>query len=118
MTPSIQRACLWSGPIFVTVFFGGILAAGWLPPPAANMSATEIADMYNSHLDGIRTAALLIGMSGFFQGVWAALMSRQLRRIEGDRPLFTYMQLAAGGCGILVVVFASFAFAAAAYTPD
>lgn len=118
MTPSIQRACLWSGPIFITVFFGGILAAGWLPPPAANMSADEVADMYNSHIDGIRTAALLIGMSSFFQGVWAALMSRQLRRIEGDRPLFTYMQLAAGGAGILVVIFASFGFAAAAYTPE
>jgi hypothetical protein len=117
MTPSLQRACLWSGPTFVAVFFGGILAAGWLPPPAADMSANQIADMYNSHLDGIRTGAVLIGMSSFFQGVWAALMSRQLRRIEGDRPLFTYMQLAAGGSGILVVIFASFGFAAAAYEP-
>jgi hypothetical protein len=82
------------------------------------MSASEISDMYNANIDGIRTGALLIGMSSFFQGVWAALMSRQLRRIEGDRPLFTYMQLAAGGVGILVVIFPSFAFAAAAYSPE
>jgi hypothetical protein len=117
MTPGIQRACLWSGPLFVAVFFGGILAAGWLPPPAANMSADDIAAMYRSHVDGIRTGALLIAMAGFFQGVWCALMSRQLKRIEGDRPLFTYMQLGAGCVGIIVVVFPSFAFAAAAYDP-
>ena len=118
MTPGIQRACLWSGPIFIGVFFGGILAAGWLPPPAANMSATEISQMYNANIDGIRTGALLIGMASFFQGVWAALMSRQLRRIEGDRPLFTYLQLAAGGVGIIVVIIPAFAFAAAAYAPE
>ncbi|GAA0605760.1 hypothetical protein GCM10009547_04570 [Sporichthya brevicatena] len=118
MTPGIQRACLWSGPIFVAVFFGGILAAGWLPPPEANMSADEVADMYRSNTDGIRTGAVLIGMSSFFQGIWAALMSRQLRRIEGDRPLFTYTQLAAGGIGIIVVIIPAFVFATAAYTPE
>ena len=118
MTRGVQRACLWSGPAFVAVFFGGILAAGWFPPPAADMSAQEIADMYAADTGGIRTGALLIGMSGLFQGVWAALMSRQLRRIEGDRPLWTYTQLAAGGVGILVVVLPAFAFAAAAYSPD
>ncbi|WP_019875139.1 hypothetical protein [Sporichthya polymorpha] len=118
MTPGIQRACLWSGPVFIAVFFGGILAAGWLPPPEANMSADEIAEMYRSNTDGIRTGALLIGLSSFFQGVWIALMSRQLRRIEGDRPLFTYTQLAAGGAGIMVVIVPAFTFAAAAYAPE
>jgi MFS family permease len=113
----MQRACTWSGPIFIAVFFGGILAARWLPPPPADQSAESIAAMYRTHTDGIRFGAALIAMSGFFQGVWAALMSRQMRRIEGDRPLFTYMQLAAGGVGILVVVFPGFAFATAAFTP-
>lgn len=118
MSHGLRRVCLWSGPAFVAVFFGGILAAGWLPPPAADMTAAGIDEMYDARTTGIRVGALLIGMSGLFQGVWAALMSSQLRRIEGDRPLFTYTQLAAGGAGILVVVLPSFAFAAAAYTPD
>jgi hypothetical protein len=113
----LQRWCLWSGPVFLAVFFGGILCAGWLPPVSANLSAQQVATMYADHTDRIRMGAVLIGMSGLFQGIWAALMSNQLRRIDGDRPLLTYVQLVAGGVGILVVVFPAFAFGAAAFDP-
>ncbi|WP_293767200.1 ATP-binding cassette domain-containing protein [Sporichthya sp.] len=88
MTPGIQRACLWSGPIFVAVFFGGILAAGWLPPPEANQTASEIADMYNANTDGIRMGAALIAMSSFFQGVWADACTGLLRPTSGTVHLF------------------------------
>lgn len=117
MTFSLQRACTWSGPAFVAVFFGGILVAGWLPPISANMSAHDVAAMY--HADGTRIAlgAVLIGSAGVMQGIWTAVMSVQLRRIEGDRPLMTYTQLMAGGVGILVVVFPYILFALAAFRP-
>jgi hypothetical protein len=117
MNITLQRIALWAGPVFVVVFFGGIVCAGWLPPLSANQTPTEVARMYQDHTDRIRMGALLIGMAGLFQGVFAALMSCQLRRIEGDRPVATYAQLAGGGVGILVVIFPSFAFAAAAFEP-
>jgi hypothetical protein len=118
MNVSLQRICLWSGPLFVAVFFGGILSAGWLPPVSPNQSAAKVAAMYADDTDRIRIGAVLIGMSSVFQGIWAALMSCQLRRIEGDRPLMTYAQLAAGGVGIIVVIIPAFLFAAAAFTPN
>jgi hypothetical protein len=117
MTVRMQRRCLWSGPAFLAVFFGGIIIAGWLPPLSANLSAQQVASIYAHDADRIRMGAVLIGMSGMFQGIWCALMSTQLRRIEGDRPLLTYMQLVAGGVGILVVVIPAFVFGAAAFEP-
>ena len=117
MSLRLQRMCLWSGPVFLAVFFGGILVAGWLPPLSANLSAQQVASMYVQDADRIRLGAVLIGMSGMFQGIWAALMSTQMRRIEGNRPLLTYVQLVAGGVGILVVVIPAFAFGAAAFEP-
>ncbi|WP_372788110.1 hypothetical protein [Paraconexibacter sp.] len=118
MSVTLQRWCTWSGPLFIGVFFGGILIAGWLPPVSANLSTDAVASMYGENADSIRMGALLIGASSFAQGVWAAVMSCQLRRIEGDRPLFTYMQLAGGAVGIFVVIFPAFLFAVAAFTPS
>ncbi|WP_354701415.1 hypothetical protein DSM112329_01727 [Paraconexibacter sp. AEG42_29] len=115
---TLQRICTWSGPIFVAVFFTGILVAGWLPPVSANQTAAQVKAMYLQDTDQIRLGAVLIGMSSFFQGVWAAVMSVQLRRIEGHRPLLTYAQLAAGGVGMFVVILPAFIFAAAAFHPE
>lgn len=99
------------------VFFAGIIVAGWMPPLSADHTADEIAATYRDDYGRIRAGALLIGFSAVFQGIWAALISLQLRRIESDRPLFTYLQLVSGGVGILVVILPAFAFAAAAYDP-
>ena len=117
MSTSLQRACTWSGPIFLAMFFGGFIIAGWLPPPSANRSAAQVAAEYLHHTDRIRLGALVIGAASVAQGVWTALMSVQLRRIEGDRPMLTYLQLAAGGVGILVVIIPAFVFTAAAFEP-
>ena len=116
-TVRMQRRCLWAGPVFLAVFFGGIIIAGWLPPLSANLSAQQVASIYVHDADRIRMGAVLIGMSGMFQGIWCVVMSIQLRRIEGDRPLLTYLQLIAGGVGILVVVIPAFVFGAAAFEP-
>lgn len=113
----MQRHVVWSGPAFVAVFFGGIFTAGWLPPVSANQSAAEVAAMYRDHTDAIRLGAVLIGAASIFQGFWTALMSCQMRRIEGDRPLLTYAQLGAGAIGIFVVILPAFVFAAAAFEP-
>lgn len=113
----LQRACLWSGPLFALVFFAGIMVCGWFPPLGANHTAAEVAAMYREDYGQIRAGSLLIGFSSIFQGTWTALISIQLRRIEGDRPLWTYAQLIAGGVGILVVIIPAFVFAAAAFDP-
>lgn len=115
---NLQRVCLWSGPVFIALFFGGILTAGWLPPVSANQTAAQVAAMYADHPDRIRMGAVLIGASALPQGIWAALMSRQMLRIEGPRrALLTYCQLAAGAAGIIVVILPCFLFAAAAFEP-
>jgi len=118
LSPALQRACTWAGPAFVAVFFGGIMCAGWLPPLSANMTADEVARLYVEDGDRIAVGAILIGTAGMFQGIWAAVMSTQMRRIEGDRPVMTYAQLAAGGVGILVVVLPFVFFSLAAYRPE
>lgn len=118
MSVKVQRVFLWSGPVFIAVFFGGILAAGWLPPVSPNQTAAEVKRMYLEDTDRIRIGAVLIGMSSMFQGMWAAVMSCQMLRSERDRPLFTYMQLAAGGVGIIVVIIPAFFFIAAAFHPE
>lgn len=115
---AVLRASVWSGPLFIAFFFGAVLLCGWIPAPPPDQAAEAVVAMYRENLDRIRMGSVLLAAAGFWQGIWAGVMSTQLRRIEGENRLWTYTQLAAGGVGLLVVIIPAFAFATAAYDLD
>ena len=50
MRRRIDLACAWCGPVFLVLFGIGLVPlAGFLPPPAANDSAAQVAKLYSEH---------------------------------------------------------------------
>jgi hypothetical protein len=50
--------------------------------------------------------------------LFVAVLSAQMKRIEGDRPTFTYLQLAAGATSLAPIIVAPLAWCAAAFRPE
>jgi hypothetical protein len=118
MSPRVQNGAAWCGPIFVVVFFVGMILAGFLPPPSPHDSPHEVTLLYSDHTDLVRFGLFLMMVSAGFTGPFAAVISVQLRRIEGNLPTMTYTQLLGGAIGVLAIVVPMMIFTAAAFRPD
>jgi hypothetical protein len=115
---TFQRICAYSGIICVLLFFGGIVAADFLPPLSPSMSAAQVAAHYQAHTAGIRLGAGLIFLSSGFYVWFTAGISGQMRRIPGVDPTVIYAQLAAGAFGCLAFLVPALLFAITAFRPD
>jgi hypothetical protein len=115
---TFQRICAYSGIICVLLFFGGIVAADFLPPLSPSMSAAQVAAHYQAHTTGIRLGAGLIFLSSGFYVWFTAGIAGQMRRIPGVDPTVIYAQLAAGAFGCLAFLVPALLFAITAFRPD
>ena len=113
-----QRICAFSGIICLLLFFGGFVAAGFLPPLAPGSSAQEIAAHYQDHATGIRFGAGLIFLSSMFYAWFTAVISGQMRRIPGVHPTVVNAQLVAGAFGCVTFLLPALLFAVTAFRPD
>lgn len=105
MSYRVQMLCAWAGPATVLVTLLGWLIAGILPFPLGSSSTTEEVVSFYGHdtrvLAGLVIAQLgiclvfpLIGLIGYF-----------LLRIEGRRPILTFVQLVTGAAtGVLLLL--------------
>lgn len=105
MSHRVQMLCAWAGPAAVLVTLLGWLIAGILPLPLGASSTTQEVVSFYGHatrvLTGLVIAQLgiclvfpLIGLIGYF-----------LLRIEGRRPILTFVQLTTGAAtGVLLLV--------------
>jgi hypothetical protein len=115
---TFQRICAYSGIICVLLFFGGFVAAGFLPPLSPSMSAAQIAAHYQAHTAGIRLGAGLIFLSSGFYVWFTAVISGQMQRIPGVYPTVVYAQLAGGAFGCLTFLVPALLFVVTAFRPD
>jgi len=115
---TFQRICAYSGIVCVVLFFGGFVAAGFLPPLSPGMSAAQVAAHYQSHTAGIRLGAALIFLSSGFYVWFTAVISGQMRRIPGVHPTVVNAQLAAGAFACLTFLVPALLFAITAFRPD
>jgi hypothetical protein len=118
MSPRVQSLCAWCGPLFVVVFFAGMLLAGFLPPPSPQDSAREVASFYADDTDLVRFGLFVMMVAAMLTGPFVAVISVQLRRIEGDRPTMAYTQLIGGALGVFAIVIPVLIFTAAAFRPE
>ncbi|BBY21907.1 hypothetical protein MSTO_21120 [Mycobacterium stomatepiae] len=105
MSYRVQLLCAWAGPATVLVTLLGWLIAGILPIPLGSSSSTqEVVNFYGHDtrvLSGLVISQLgiclvfpLIGLIGYF-----------LLRIEGRRPILTFVQLVTGAAtGVLLLL--------------
>jgi hypothetical protein len=115
---TFQRICAYSGIVCVLLFFGGFVAAGFLPPLSPGMSAAQVAAHYQTHTAGIRLGAGLIFLSSGFYVWFTAVISGQMRRIPGVHPTVINAQLAGGAFGCLTFLVPALLFAVTAFRPD
>jgi len=114
----VQVWCAWCGPVFATVLFVALLLMDFLPPPSPGMSAGEVAAFWRQDLDLKRAGLVLMLLGSCLTAPFVVVVAAQLRRMEGDRPVMTWMQLIGGGLGIFAIVLPTFMLAAAAYRPE
>jgi hypothetical protein len=111
-----NRACAWSGVGFVVLFLLGFwVIGGFVPPPSPALSAHQIAALFRENRTEIRIGMLISAFAAILIVPWAASISTQLRRIEGDNAVWASMQLVAAGLSTLVFEYILFFWIAATF---
>lgn len=113
-----QMLCNWSGPLFVLLFFVGlILFMGFVPPQSPLASGQEIANVYVADLAKIRVGIVICSFSVALMATWGAAIAARTQRTEREFPVYTYTQVASIGVGVMVAVFCFLIWAIAAFRP-
>lgn len=118
MNKSIQTALVWCGPLFVVVFFSGLLISGFFPPIPPDHSAAEVANQYRTQAGRIRTGCLIMLIATGFIVPFAAVISTQMARAEGRWTPLAWVQLACGSILVLAIAIPVLLWSAAAFRPD
>lgn len=113
----VQRAMAWCGLAFVVVYGAGILIAGFIPPPSPQDNAAEISRFFAENTGRIRTGTLLMMLGAAFAIPFFAVLTLQMRRIEGRFSGLCLAQLLAGGIAVWVFTLPPIIFAVAAFRP-
>lgn len=101
---SIQKACVWAGPVMGLLFVVGFVIAGFFPPPSPNATATEVAALIERNRTAIRVGVVICLASCPLLMPFLASFTIQMRRIEGVRPIMAYTQLALGALATIEFV--------------
>lgn len=122
-TPAINRrmqmACVWAGPVMVVGWVASfVLLARFIPPPAPGNSPAQVVDMYQRHPDLIRLGLMLTMFASALLVPFAAVISAQMKRIEGPRSVLASTQLVSGGLLSLEFIIPLMVWQTAAYRPD
>lgn len=80
--------------LFTALFFVVFgLIARYIPPPAPTRAAADVASVYRDNANAIRTGMILSMYALALFVPFAAAISVQLKRIEGEHTPLTYAQL-------------------------
>jgi len=103
MNTKLQLACAWLGPVFVFMFFLGLVPlAQFVPPPSPNASASTIGHLYRDDPTRVRLGLLLMTMSTALTIPWGLTIATWTKRAEGRYSLLTYAQIICIGISSLV----------------
>ena len=113
-----QRICAWAGPVAAIIWVIGLLFfARFIPPIAPSLGAAEVAARYAANPIGIRAGMVCVLAGGALYGAWVAVITVQLKRIEGSSAVMAYTQLVLGTAFVLVFVVPAVFWQAAAFRP-
>ena len=118
LSRNTQLAMVWCGPIFMGLFFVGLLVAQFFPPIPPDHTAAEVAAQYRMHTNQIRTGCLLMMIACGFQLPFWSVISAQLIRIEGRYSPVCFANIAANAIGILAITIPVLIWSAAAFRPE
>jgi hypothetical protein len=113
-----QQLCCWCGPALIVVMTIGLLLAGFIPPPSPQLSAIQVAEVYRSNTTVIRIGVLLTVTATALLAPYFAVISVQMKRIEGAWSPLTYTQLLLAAAAIIEFVVPLMLMQAAAFRAD
>jgi hypothetical protein len=105
MNKRIELLCAHSIIVCSLLLGLGIFGiAGWLPPIRADLDANAIAELFREDRMRIRLGMTVMGASAMFYWFFAAAISSQLQRIEGEfHPLSRIQMVAASGTALAIM---------------
>jgi hypothetical protein len=120
ITAKHQRVFLW---LFVASMVVGmavpLIGQRIAPSPNMSMSVSQIAALYQQYAVPYRFMFMVSMLCGGFYFGFTAVISAQLRRIEGSvGRVLNYTQLSAGAANGVLLLLPSLLFTAAAFRPD
>lgn len=86
-----------------------------LPAPSPAATAAEVATQFTAHSTGIRAGALLMVVAVGLFAPFGALLAARTRRMEGELPVFTMLQLVSFGATLLASFLVPMCFALASF---
>ncbi|HUR73260.1 MAG TPA: hypothetical protein VMZ00_03245 [Sporichthya sp.] len=114
MNTRSQVACALAGLIGFLVILPAFLIADYFVPPDADWTAQQFADFYGGETDRIRVGLLLLLVAVTGWGTIIAVVTVQMLRFEGKRPVLTALNAVTGtAVYVLLNLFAVFLIAAA-----
>lgn len=109
--------CAWCGPAFLLIYFGGLVIAKQFPALSPSMSAEQLAHFYQSDTNLIRTGLVIAFLGTAFYLPFSAVISSQIRRMEGSAPVLAYAQLIGGAGGLVNFLIPMMILILAAFRP-
>jgi hypothetical protein len=119
MNSNGQTLCVWSGILSIVLFFVGFWPlAGFLPPIPPSWDAEHVAAFYRSGSLGVRFGSILMLFSGSLLVPFYAVVSVQLKRIEGTFAPMSYTQMLSGLFALVPFILSTVLWCVAAFRPD
>jgi hypothetical protein len=95
---AVQRAMAWTGPIMLVLWVGAfIVLAKFIPPPDPQDSAREVLNRYADDTDALRIGLVVTLFASALLVPFAAVISTQMRRIEGGVGPLSLTQVVSAG---------------------
>jgi hypothetical protein len=114
-----QRIGLWVS--LFGIVLGGIGFVGlahFMPPPSPNQTAAEVVKLYQAHTNFKRLGFVFMMLANGLYFPLVAVISAQMKRMEGVGRILNYTQLSTGAINGLLLLLPSIFFTAAAFRPE
>src|SRR5262245_46520845 len=119
MNPTVQRALIWTGPVMLVLWVAAfVFLAKFIPPPDPQDSAVEVFHRYRDHTDAIRIGLVITMFASALLVPFAAVISTQMRRIEGVHGPLSLTQVVSAGLLSLEFIVPIMVWLTAAYRFD
>jgi hypothetical protein len=118
MAERSQRILVWM-TIVGTVIYGScmLFLFHMFPPPSAQWPAERIAQFYQEHTTEIKVGAMICGWTGAFFLPISVVIAAQMRRIETNGPVWSWLALTGGALTTVYLTLPPMLWGVAAYTP-
>lgn len=102
----------------VVLLIGMAVFARFVPPPSPLLTADQIGAIYAEKTTGIRVGMVIMASGASLLAPFIAMITVQMKRIEGARSPLSYIQLALGALTVLEFIIPAFISLAATFRPE